>query len=100
LPVFVGSERQVLELKNALGCLYTRTLQAVKDKQGYLPPIFHLQLDNTSKENKNKTMIKYLAWLVTCGIFQKVYLHFLPVGCVCHRCLLPVSLTQCWSRRG
>lgn len=29
-------------------------------------------------------MVRYLSWLVASGIFQKVYLHFLPVGCVAY----------------
>ena len=42
--------------------------------------MLHLQVDNTSKQNKNKFMIGYLACLVKWHVFSQVYLSFLPVG--------------------
>ncbi len=45
-----------------------------------VPPIFFLQLDNTSSTNKNNIQIAFNAALVELGIFKEVWLSFLPVG--------------------
>src|SRR5690606_34082275 len=42
--------------------------------------ILYLQLDNTSKDNKNQTVFGYLSWLVKKGTFREIYVNFLPVG--------------------
>lgn len=39
---------------------------------GLLPPVLYLQMDNTSKENKNKYVLGYFSFLVQVGIFRKV----------------------------
>lgn len=39
-----------------------------------------LLLDNTTADNKNKTVLAYAAWLVETGSFDKVTLFFLPKG--------------------
>ena len=57
-----------------------RVLTAIKKKEGGLPPTLHLQLDNTTKQNKGKFLVAYLAMLVKNGVFREVYLNFLPVG--------------------
>ena len=48
--------------------------------EGSLPPVLFLQMDNCGRDNKNHTMIAYLAYLVQTGRVQQVYLDFLPVG--------------------
>jgi hypothetical protein len=40
----------------------------------------HVQLDNTSKDNKNRGTFGYFAYLVASGTFKKVVVSFLPVG--------------------
>jgi hypothetical protein len=45
-----------------------------------LPPVLYLQLDNTVKENKNYTVLGFLAWLIEMGIFREVFVHYLPKG--------------------
>lgn len=47
---------------------------------GVLPPILYVQLDNTSRENKNKFLMAYLYMLVEMKIFQKIKVGFLLVG--------------------
>jgi hypothetical protein len=42
--------------------------------------MLRVQLDNTTKENKNNYMLGYLAMLVQTAVFTVVELHFLPVG--------------------
>jgi len=47
---------------------------------GNLPRVLYLQLDNTSRENKNQIVFGYLNMLVELGIFEKVKVGFLIVG--------------------
>jgi hypothetical protein len=48
--------------------------------EGDLPLVLYLQLDNTSKENKNKFLIAYLHMLVEREVFKKIKVGFLMVG--------------------
>ena len=48
--------------------------------QGQLPPNFYIQLDNCSRENKNKYVLSLLEMLVSLGVFLSVEVGFLPVG--------------------
>ena len=45
-----------------------------------LPRHFHLQMDNSAKDNKNQTMIAFASELVKRGIFETVTLCFLMPG--------------------
>lgn len=63
------------------------TIQAIKEvlvdtrnKEGRLPPVLHVQLDNTTKQCKGKFLMAYLADLVDKGVFREVHVGFLPVG--------------------
>ena len=47
---------------------------------GDLPKVIYLQLDNTSRENKNQVVFAYLNMLVELGIFKKLKVSFLLVG--------------------
>ena len=49
-------------------------------KEGRLPPILFLQADNCGRENKNKTIVRFLGHLVQENIIQEAHLIFLPVG--------------------
>ena len=40
----------------------------------------HLQLDNTTAENKNQTIIGVIALLVVWGVFHEAVIFFMPVG--------------------
>jgi hypothetical protein len=42
--------------------------------------VLFLQMDNCGRENKNHTVLAYLAWLVQEGVFHRIYIDFLPVG--------------------
>jgi hypothetical protein len=44
------------------------------------PHTLYLQMDNTSKDNKNSYMFAYLTYLVQSGVFKAVEVNFLPVG--------------------
>ena len=60
-------------------CLH-HVLVDYKKVRGRIPPLLYLQLDNTSRKNKNKYMLGYLACLVAWGVVREVVLSFLPVG--------------------
>lgn len=49
-------------------------------KQGPLPRIFYIQVDNTSRENKNRFFLSYCESLVAWQVFDSVQVSFLPVG--------------------
>lgn len=49
-------------------------------KEGPLPKNLHLQLDNCSRENKNRFLFSYLQALVSWGVFRSIEAAFLPVG--------------------
>ena len=50
------------------------------EKEGTLPPVLFLQLDNTTKQNKGRFLYTFLASLVDAGVFTVIYVNFLPVG--------------------
>jgi hypothetical protein len=47
---------------------------------GSLPRTFYLQLDNTTKQCKNKYVVAYLGLLVAWDMLERVVISFLPVG--------------------
>ena len=57
-----------------------RVLLDIKRKEGAIPPILHIQLDNTTKQNKGRFLMAYLAYLVQEGVIKEAYCNFLPVG--------------------
>ncbi len=44
------------------------------------PDTLYIQLDNTSKDNKNRYFMAFCDWLVSNGVFKTVEVNFLPVG--------------------
>jgi hypothetical protein len=68
--------------QGASGCasLLHRIFNSILRKDGKLPRVLLLHMDNTSKENKNNLMIKYLCFLVFHGVFDEVRILFLLVG--------------------
>jgi len=55
-------------------------LLAILSKVGSLPPVMFLQLDNTTKQNKGRFLMAFLAYLVLMGVVKSAYINFLPVG--------------------
>ena len=49
-------------------------------KQGPLPEILKIQLDNTTKQNKGQYVFGYLDLMTEYGVFKDVKVSFLPVG--------------------
>lgn len=60
-------------------CLH-RTLQFVFASVGSTPPVLFLQLDNCYKDNKNRYVFAYCAWLIHSDLFEEVQVSFLIVG--------------------
>ena len=54
-------------------------LEATSYAEGHLPNKLYIQLDNTSRQNKNKFLFGYLGCLVATGVFKEVLVSFLPV---------------------
>ena len=57
-----------------------RVLTIIEKEKGVLPKTLYLQMDNCTKDNKNKYVFGYLCWLVQRGVFQTIEVSFLPVG--------------------
>jgi hypothetical protein len=56
-------------------------IQLMKDNGwAKLPEVLYLQLDNTTKQNKGRFLLAFLALLVEAGSFRKIIVSFLPVG--------------------
>jgi len=51
-----------------------------QSKDRRIPPKLFIQMDNCSRENKNKFLMSYLDALVRWGIFNGIEASFLPVG--------------------
>lgn len=60
---------------------YLKKRKALLDINGKtFPPKLILQVDNCLKENKNHAVFGFVSSLIYHNIFQRVELHFLPVG--------------------
>src|SRR5450759_3449135 len=57
-----------------------RVLNEWEEREGGLPPVLYLQLDNTSRENKNNLLMTYLHMLLRKKVFKKIKIGFLLVG--------------------
>ena len=57
-----------------------RTLLKLAKTRKVWPKFFRLQLDNTTSDCKNHTVMAYLAWLTATGVFEKAVAGFLMVG--------------------
>lgn len=57
-----------------------RVIVEWEKRPGGLPPVLYLQLDNTSRENKNNLLMTYLHMLLEKKVFKKIKLGFLLVG--------------------
>ena len=51
-----------------------------KNKTTGLANVLYIQMDNCTRENKNRYMFSYLESLVCYGVFTEVYASFLPIG--------------------
>jgi hypothetical protein len=61
--------------------LFDTLVQLMEDNDwAKLPEVLYLQLDNTTKQNKGRYLLAFLALLVEAGTFRKIIVSFLPVG--------------------
>lgn len=51
-----------------------------KYESGLFPKTLYVQLDNCTRENKNRFVLAYLEMMVSKGVFEEVYASFLPIG--------------------
>ena len=61
-----------------------RVLHETLEREGRIPPVLLLQLDNTTKQNKGKYLFAFLGLLVHYGVVRKIIASFLPVGHTVH----------------
>ena len=59
-------------------CRVIRSVQTLRG--GSLPPVLHLQMDNSGRDNKNHWLLGFCALLLKERLFQEVEVYFLPVG--------------------
>ena len=67
---------------------HNMTIQAVWDTicdiqkrdEGRLPSVMYIQLDNTTRQNKGRGLSAFCELLVGAGLFERIYVCFLPVG--------------------
>ncbi|CAH1242459.1 Hypp6730 [Branchiostoma lanceolatum] len=76
-PEFEDGQRWNINLADqapdhAPGCSKAGDALESLEKGGRPPSTLYLQLDNSTKENKNKYMIAFCTWLVKLKIFQKL----------------------------
>ena len=57
-----------------------RVMEDIVATEGKLPPVFLLQLDNTTKQNKGTYLYAFLYLLVHHGVFDRIIISYLPVG--------------------
>ena len=57
-----------------------RVLAALKAEAGRLTEVLYVQVDNCTRENKNRYFFGYLELLVALGVYLEVEVSFLPVG--------------------
>jgi hypothetical protein len=73
--MFVASRRTNVTIE-----IVHRVVLATLEAEGALPPVLHLQLDNTADQCKSRWLVGYLSLLVSHGVFEQVTLSYLPVG--------------------
>ena len=81
-----------ISIINRVICLH------MEKNNGTLPPVLYVQMDNTSRENKNKFVLGYFAFLVEAGVFRKVSFFFNSEFSVyCCDCVGPYKFSSCWA---
>lgn len=82
--LFRGSRSTLLFYAVLYGCqaclesLPTPPIDPVPAKP--LPPILQMQLDNATRDNKDRYVFSFFSLLVQKGIFCEIYINFLLVG--------------------
>ncbi|MEM9681301.1 MAG: hypothetical protein AAF901_13340, partial [Bacteroidota bacterium] len=52
----------------------------IRSADGDLPKILYVQMDNCTRENKNRYLMAHLECLVSWGLFESIEVGFLPIG--------------------
>lgn len=78
LHLYTLTEEYETGANHIIECIH-RLLNAMGNS-GTLPRRLFIQMDNCSRENKNRFVFAYLESLVEVGLFNEVLVGFLPVG--------------------
>jgi hypothetical protein len=84
--VFVGRENIFHDPNLTIEVLQRILKSEEARRHGKLPKTLYLQLDNCVRENKNTALAVYLSWLVERGVFDMIYVSYLPVGHTHNEC--------------
>lgn len=78
LHLFTMTEEFQTGANHIIECVHRFIQERVRS--GPLPPTLYVQLDNCSRENKNRYFFAFLECLVAWKVFEEVHASFLPVG--------------------
>jgi general stress protein 26 len=78
--VFVSPDHEEQGQNSTIQCLWEVIVDQYFANGKKLPNVLFLQLDNTTKQNKGRFLMAFLALLVHHGVFERIYVCFLPVG--------------------
>ena len=77
--MFVGNDKYNRRTSVTIEIVH-RVLLETLEAEGGLPPVLHLQLDNTTKQCKSRYLMGCLSLLIAQGVFEQVTMSYLPVG--------------------
>jgi hypothetical protein len=80
IALFKRGANMTIEILHDIFTRVKRQRTAMGFGTGLLQGTIHLQVDNCWRENKNKYVLAFFSDLVWKGVFNKVYINFLPVG--------------------
>ncbi len=78
---------------NSMCSIMLSNLHLIQNRNGEIPPHLCLQLDNCAKDNKNHTLLGFVALLVQLGIVQTVQVSYY-ITTICSACLTSSQLSS------
>jgi hypothetical protein len=78
--VFVSPDHEEQGQNSTIQCIWEVIVDQYFANGKKLPNVLFLQLDNTTKQNKGRFVMAFLSLLVHHGVFERIYVCFLPVG--------------------
>ena len=78
--VFTSPDHEEQGHNTTIQCIWEVIVDQYVKNGNKLPPVLFLQLDNTTKQNKGRFVFAFLSLLVEHGVFERIYVCFLPVG--------------------
>lgn len=79
-PMICGVFKDLPHDSNMICSCLLQVLLKIKETKGFLSKELFVIADNTTRENKNHTVLSWLALLVATRVFEKTSIGFLMVG--------------------